>query len=151
MENFSDIISVNRIRDVSPTTKDEVLVELCNLVVDAPEVLNSEKFLEAIRDREKVMSTGIGMGIAIPHAKTSSVSDLVMAVGRCKKGIDFESLDGLPSHIIILMGAPHRKSEEFLKIIAKIGSIFNNSEFKEQFLNAESSGEMFRLLVEKLR
>ena len=150
MKDISEIITVNQVRDISAKTKDEVLVELCNIASDTPNVTDPEGFLKAIRDREKVMSTGIGLGIAIPHAETPSVKDFVIAVGRCKKGIDFESLDGLPVHIIIFMGAPERKRKEFLKLMAKIGTIFNKSGFKERFLDAESSEDIFRLFVENI-
>ena len=149
MKEILEIITAHHIRDVSASTRDEVLVELCDVVADASEVTDPEGFLQAIRDREKLMSTGIGHGIAIPHARTSSVSDFVLVVGRSKKGIDYESLDGLPVHIIILMGAPERKRKEFLTLISKVGELFIDNVFKEQFLDAGSSSEMTRLLKEK--
>ncbi len=150
MKSIFEILKLNQISDISAKTKDDVLVELCGLVANTPEVINSERFLKDIRDREKLMSTGIGLGIAIPHAQTSSVRDFVIAVGRCKRGIDFESLDGKLTYIIILMGAPENKQEEFLELIAKIGAIFNKPGLKESFLDAESPEEMFNLLVKSL-
>ena len=148
MKDISEIITVNKIRDLSAKTKDEILVELCNMVTETPEVTDREKFMKAIRDREMVMSTGIGMGIAIPHATTSSVTDFVMALGRSKKGVDFESLDDMPVHIFILVGAPERKRGEFLKLLAKIGKILNNPGFKKRFLDAESPEENLRMITE---
>ena len=148
MKNISEIITVNKIRDLSAKTKDEVLVELCNMVTETPEVTDRKKFLKAIRDREMVMSTGIGMGIAIPHAITSSVKDFVIAFGRSRKGVDFESLDGMPAHIFILVGAPERRREEFLKLLAKIGKILNNPVFKKRFLDAEFPEENLQMILE---
>jgi mannitol/fructose-specific phosphotransferase system IIA component (Ntr-type) len=146
MDNVSDIFARSYICDLSSKTKDEVLVELCNLASRSPAVINSEGFLQAIRDRERVMSTGLGMGIAIPHAKTSYVNDFVVVVGRCREGVDFESLDASPVHIIILMGSPEDKSNEFLKLISRVGFLFSDSGFKQRFLDASSYEEMRDLL-----
>ncbi len=148
MKDISGILSVDRIRDLTSVTKDEVLRELCSLAATAPQVTDTEGFLQAIRARERAMSTGIGMGVAIPHAKIQSVTDFVMAVGRSRGGVDFDSLDGLPVHIVILMGASDQQSLEFLKLIGRIGATFNRSGFIERFLAAESPEEMYRLLIE---
>ncbi|MHB9028500.1 MAG: PTS sugar transporter subunit IIA [Candidatus Latescibacterota bacterium] len=148
MKDISEILSVERIRDITATTKDDVLVELCGLAATVPQVTDPEDFLRAIRARERAMSTGIGMGVAIPHAKIPSVQDFVMAVGRSIPGVDFDSLDGLPVHIIILVGASDHQSLEFLKLIGKIGAIFNRGGFIPRFLAADGPEEMFRLLTE---
>lgn len=146
MKNITDIISPNLICDLKAETKDEVLVELCNLSADAPGMVNPSGFLKAIKGSEKVMSTGLGMGIAIPHARTSSVSDFIIAIGRTRKGMDFESLDGAPVYIIILLGGPVGKRNDFLKLIAKIGSLFIGQDFIKNFLDANSPQEMYNLL-----
>ena len=148
MKKISDILTVDRIRDIKSRTKEGVLRELTKLASTAPEVSDPEAFLKAIRVRETAMSTGIGMGIAIPHAKIPSITDLVMAVGRSRKGIDFDSLDGLPVHIIFMMGSSDKQSVEFLKLIAKIGALFNERGFQERFLKAKTPEEMYRLLNE---
>lgn len=123
-------------------------MELCSLASTAPEVSDPEAFLKAIRARETAMSTGIGMGVAIPHAKIPSVTDFVMVVGISRAGIEFDSLDGLPAHIIILMGASDSQNMEFLKLIGKIGSLFNQEGFSERFFAANAPDEIFRLLTE---
>jgi mannitol/fructose-specific phosphotransferase system IIA component (Ntr-type) len=148
MKEIRDILTVERVCDVQALTKDEVLAELCALVSTAPEVTDPSAFLHAIRARETAMSTGIGMGVAIPHAKIPSVTDFVMAVGRSRQGIEFDSLDGLPVHIVILMGSSDTQASDFLKLIARIGGLFNSPEFKERFLEAASPAEMYRLLAE---
>ncbi len=131
--------------------KDEALVELCNMVSDNPAVTDPDDFLTAIRDREKIMSTGIGAGIALPHARILSLKDFVIAVGRSKKGIDYESLDGLPVNIFFILGAPEQKRREFLKLIARIGEIFENPGFNKKFLDAETSEDMYELLVKSFK
>lgn len=148
MKKISEILSVDRIRDLSATTKRDVLEEMCALAATAPEVTDPEAFLRAILARETAMSTGIGMGVAIPHAKIPAITDLVMAVGRSRQGIDFDSLDGLPAHIVVLMGASDHQNLDFLKLIGKVGALFNQPGFTEHLLRAETPEEMFRLLTE---
>ncbi len=150
MKEISEILTVDRIRDLTATTKKEALEELCALAATAPEVTDPESLLRALQARETAMSTGIGMGIAIPHAKIPSVTDLVMAVGRSRRGIDFDSLDGLPAHIFILMGASDRQNLEFLKLIGKVGALFNQTGFAERFLRAKTPEEMYTLMSEQV-
>jgi len=145
MKIISDILSINRIKNVKSVKKDKVLAEVCEMLRDVPDVISPKALLKAIKKREAIMSTGIGMGIAIPHAKISSVTDLVMAVGRSEKGIDFQSLDGFPVHLIILIVASDTQGEEFLKILGKIGAFFNKPNNKEKFINAKTSEEVFNL------
>lgn len=144
---IANILDTSRIRELTATTKDGVLRELCDLAATAPQVSDPVDFLRAIGARERAMSTGIGMGVAIPHAKIPSVTDFVMAVGRSRAGVEFDSLDGLPVHIVILMGASDQQSLEFLKLIGKIGAIFNQEGFIERFLAAPGPDEMFDLLT----
>jgi len=147
MKHIADILTVNRICDIKATKKDEAIIELCSMLADAPEVDNLDKFISAIRYREAIMSTGIGMGIAIPHSKTSSLRDFVMAVGRSKKGIDFDALDGLPVHIIVLVGSSDSQGEEFLKVLAEIGVFFSDPENKKLFMRAKSRKEMYKVIA----
>jgi len=147
MSVLFEYLTVEHVRDLSAETKGEALSELCDILAGTPAVVNRDGFLQAIIRRERVMSTGIGNGIAIPHARTHAVSGFVVAVGRIGNGIEFEALDGLPVQVIILMGAPERKKAEFLDLIAEIGSIFSEPGFLQRFLEAGTPEEMFRLLV----
>lgn len=144
---FSKYFMTGQIVDIASTSKDDAIAGVWGTVSGNPAVVEPERFLEAVMERELIMSTGIGSGIAIPHAKTSAVSDFVIAVGRIREGMDFESLDGLPVQIIILMGAPERKRTEFLSLIARIGAVFNTPGFKDDFLGADSPEDMKTLLV----
>ena len=118
---------------------------MSEMVADAPEVTSPDALLRAIKAREAIMTTGIGMGIAIPHAKTSSVTDFVMAVGRSKEGVDYQSLDNLPVHLIILIVASDTQGEDFLKLLGKIGAFFNTPGNKEKFLKAKTPEKVLML------
>ena len=145
MRKISESLSINRIKDIKSTTKNDVLIELCEMLTGVPEVSSLDTLIKAVSAREAIISTGIGMGIAIPHAKISTVADIVIAIGRSLKGIDFESLDGMPVYFFILIAASDTQSEEFLKILAKIGTFFNHPENKKKLLNAESPKEIYSL------
>jgi nitrogen PTS system EIIA component len=147
MMDLANILTVDRIRDLESSNKGDVITELCGLLATAPEVTDPAGFLQAIRARETVMSTGIGMGIAIPHAKIPSVTDFVMAAGRSRAGIDFDSLDDKPVHIVLLLGSSDTQAGAFLKLIARIGELFNRPGYKERFLEAKTPIEMYRLLA----
>ena len=145
MKKISEILTVDRIKDITSVTKDKVLAEMSEMVADASEVTSPDTLLRAIKAREAIMSTGIGMGIAIPHAKTSSVTDFVMAVGRSKDGVNYQSLDNLPVHLIILIVASDTQGEDFLKLLGKIGAFFNTPGNKEKALRAKTPEKVLML------
>ena len=148
MKKISGILTVNRIKDIKAKTKDDVLAELAEMVVDAPEVTSPDALLNAIKAREAIISTGIGMGIAIPHAKISSVTDFVIAVGRSTEGVDFQSLDELPVHLFILIAASDTQGEDFLKLLGKIGAFFNKRGITNKFLKAVNPKQILKLFKE---
>jgi len=145
MKKVMDLLPRERVINLSGQTKDEVLDELCALIAAAPSVTDPVRLAAAIRRRETIMSTGIGMGIAIPHAKISEVTDFVMAAGRSREGIEFQSLDGNPVHLVILIAASNTQGDEFLRLLAKIGRFFNNEAHRERFLSAGSDEDIYRL------
>ena len=149
MKLINNLLTVHTIRDITAVSKDAAIRELCDMVSGNPAVRDIDSFYSAIRSREAIMSTGIGMGIAIPHAKTSFLQDVVMAVGRSKEGIDFDSHDGLPVHIIILIGANDTQGEEFLKVLAEIGHVFKDESFTQRFLEAETPAAMLTMIHER--
>jgi mannitol/fructose-specific phosphotransferase system IIA component (Ntr-type) len=145
MVRISELLNCNRVVELAGSTKDQVLEELCDIVSALPEVTDRSRLLAAIRKREAMMSTGIGMGIAIPHAKTESVTDLVMAVGRSRQGIDFQALDSKPVYLVIFMAGSTTQGDDFLQLLAKIGSFFNSEEHRSQFLAARTTRDIYRL------
>ena len=146
MKLINNLLTVHTIRDITAVSKNAAIRELCEVVSDNPAVRDIDSFYSAIRSREAIMSTGIGMGIAIPHAKTSFLQDFVMAVGRSREGIDFDSHDGLPVHIIILIGVNDTQGEEFLKVLAEIGHVFMDESFAQRFLEAETPAAMLTMI-----
>jgi PTS system nitrogen regulatory IIA component len=127
------------------TGKFEVIEELLDLLVETGVVNDREKALRAILDRESSMSTGMAKGVAIPHGKTDSVRSLVCAVGISKEGIDFESMDGGPSRIIILTLSPENRPAPHLEFMATISRTMN-SEGRSRLLSCTTDRELYEAL-----
>ena len=114
-----DIINEDLIKpDLSATSKEEALTELASLIA-MNEGLDEDKIVGVLKEREKLGSTGIGDGIAIPHGKLKGLKKLVASFGRSKKGIDFQSIDGKPTHLFFLLMAPENTAGVHLKALAR--------------------------------
>lgn len=131
--------------------------ELINALVDTlkQEVENSEQ-LESIRkavfEREKIMSTGVGKGLAIPHAKTQAVSENHAAFALLKEPLDFDSIDNEPVRLVFLLVGPESKNSQHIKLLSRISRLMNSGSFREKVLSCKNSEEIltaFRLEEEK--
>jgi len=118
--SLESIIPPERVVLLEARSKDDVLRELASVIAKSEEVGDADRLLEAIYERERIMSTGIGLGIAIPHAKIPSVRDFVVALGRSEKGIEFNSLDGKPVHFVVMIAGPDDQQERYLQLLARI-------------------------------
>lgn len=145
MRKLYEMLTKDRVVDLKGKNKQDVLQELVDVIATAPEVTDKNDFYISIMKREKIMSTGIGIGLAVPHVKIDSVKDFVMAVGRKKDGIDFDSLDGKSVHLVIMIGANTEQRDDYLKVLAKISVLLKNSEFREKIINAKGSEEIIEL------
>ena len=126
--------------------KKEVLEELCLKVADA-EGIKKDALLEVLLDRERLGSTGIGEGIAIPHGKSRLVNSLHVACGRSNEGVDFDSMDGKPTHLFFLLVAPENTAGVHLKALAKISRLLKDPSFRQEFLAAPGALEMYDIIA----
>lgn len=149
MRKLSEMITKDRIVDLKGKTKQDVLQELVDVISTAPEVTDKNDFFISIMKREKIMSTGIGIGLAVPHVKIDSVKDFIMAIGRKKEGIEFDSLDGKPVYLVIMIGANTEQRDDYLKVLAKISLLLKNPEFRQKMTNAGNADEIMELLKDK--
>lgn len=113
------------------------------------EVTNKEKCYEDLLEREKLGSTGIGEGFAIPHAKSTGVSELIMTVGISKEPIEYEAVDGKPVNIFFMFLSPNELSQEYLILLAKISRYIRENNFKTQLLNAKTQEDIVQILNSK--
>lgn len=137
------------ISDLKSKTKKEVLTELSGVFSTSETMVEKEAMVEVLLEREKLGSTGIGEGIAIPHGKLQGLNNLIVAIGRSKDGIDFESLDGKPVHIFFLLMAPENSAGQHLKALAKISRMLKDDNFKRDLMEADSSEEIHSIMKEK--
>ena len=105
--NLLDILSAESIIvDLQGESKEEIIIELVNSLPVGDAITDRDQALQAVIDREKIMSTGIGDGIAIPHGKSAAVTELVAAMGTQRRGMDFDALDGEPAYVFFLLVSP---------------------------------------------
>lgn len=128
--------------------KEDAIRELAQLMRGAQEVVDFERFLEDVFERERLGTTGIGDGIAIPHARTSAVGQLVIALGRSARGVEFESLDGKKVKLLFLMGTPEGSVSHYLKILAQLTRILKEGAFREKLLKAQDAEAVVTLYRE---
>jgi len=128
--------------------KKEALSELLGLLKKNGYIKDSEEILETVLDREKLGSTGIGQGIAVPHAKTDQIENLVGAVGISDTGISFNSLDGEPVNIMFLIIAPTKSIGLHLKALAKIARLLKNRTFRNALRSAKTPAEVINIIKE---
>lgn len=124
--------------DLKSKDKLSVLKELIEPLAAKGVVEDSDKFLEVVLKREKEYTTGIGMGIAIPHGKSSLVKKASLVFGKSKEGIDYNSLDGKMAHLFFLIAAPEDSDNLHLKILAKLSRSLMHKEVREELNKAET-------------
>lgn len=130
------------------TTKDEIIEELTGLLIQSGNVINRQNVINSIKDREKIMSTGLEKGIAFPHAKTDAVSDVSVAIGIKKEGVDFNALDGNPSNIFVLIVSPFSNSGPHMRVMSSFSGALLHLDVKQKLLEAKSPKEIIEILKE---
>jgi PTS system nitrogen regulatory IIA component len=128
------------------STKEETLDTLIKKTVEFKGLPCGDNFHKAILDREKIVSTGIGMSVAIPHAKLPSLHEFFIVIGVMKKGIDWNALDNAPVRLVFLIGGPDDRQTEYLKILSALTVGLRNEELRKQLLSAGSAKELLKLL-----
>lgn len=131
---------------IKATTKKEVVRELVDLLVNTGEIKNKEELVRVLLARETLGSTGIGQGIGIPHGKSAHVKKLIAAFGLSKQGVDFESLDGEPTHIFFLLVAPEESAGPHLKALARISRLLKDKYFRDMLIKAEDEKDIIRII-----
>ncbi len=129
-------------------SKEGAINELLTLLEERGYIRNKKNIFETIMEREKLGSTGIGQGIAIPHAKTDQIDNLVGALGISKHGVDFDSLDGEFVYIIFLVLAPTESIGNHLKALAKIARLLKDKVFRNALRNSKDAKEAIKTIME---
>jgi len=148
--NIVDLLAAERIMpDLQANNKRGALEELAKTLVNGPDGLSLQTVMEVLLDRERLGSTGIGDNIAIPHGKLPQLSQLKLSFGRSLKGVDFDSMDGKPSHLFFLLLAPVNSAGLHLKALAKISRMLMSQPFRDNLMKAAGAEEIYRLIAER--
>jgi len=135
--------------DLTSKTKKSVLEELVSHLAQNEKKVHQEELLKALLEREKLGSTGINDGVAIPHGKLKNIDNLLAVFGRSREGVDFGALDGKPSHLFFLLVAPESSAGAHLKALARISRIAKSEIFREKCMQAKTGEDLFQLMVEE--
>ena len=144
---LSELLSQDRIKvPLGSRTKDELLRELVDLVASAGQPGSAEAILAAVREREQLLSTGIGSGVAIPHGKTPEVDQLLMAAGVAASPVDFDALDGQPVELFFLLVGPESASGAHIKALSRISRLLRREPLRNSLRTVKSSVEFLDLV-----
>ncbi|MBP2627158.1 MAG: putative IIA-like nitrogen-regulatory protein PtsN [Firmicutes bacterium] len=141
--NIQDLLSASRVKfDLQSNTKMDVINELIDILDADGKLSDKEQYKAAVLRREEEFSTGIGMGIAIPHAKDSSVKEAALTLGISKKGIDYESLDETAAHLFFLIAVPSDSNDVHLKVLSYISRKLMHQEVRDSLLSAKTYADV---------
>lgn len=137
MDIYSMLSPDRIILELESSTKRDALVEIVENLGRGDGVTDVEALKTAILEREEIMSTGVGLTIAVPHAKLSSVKAFTLGLARSSKGIDYDSLDGQPVRIIVTIAAPDNDQNTYLRVLAGVMHVLRNEDNRKLILNAD--------------
>ncbi|HUU26747.1 MAG TPA: PTS sugar transporter subunit IIA [archaeon] len=129
--------------------KNELLARMVEMLYKSGKITDPAPLLKKLLEREKIMTTGIGRGIAVPHAVSPEVKQQTIALGRIPNGTDFDSLDRSPVYFVFLLVGPPKASENHLKTLARISRLIQHTNFIESIKQAESAEDILNILAEE--
>lgn len=149
LSDLQHLLAPERVLITNFSTKRDILTALINNLSSAPQVKNPKKLEEAIWEREKLMSTGIGLGIGIPHVRIYEVSDIAVSIAINKADIiDYQALDDTPVRIVFMVAAAYDQHAEYLKLLASISKLMKDEGFRKELLSVDDSKTAYRMLTQ---
>ena len=135
--------------DLASGTKQEALAEMAGALAREEAGIDEGRLLDVLLEREKLQSTGIGEGVAIPHGRMPGLGRLIATFARSRGGVDFESIDGQVTHLFFLLVVPEHSGGQHLKALARISRFFRDAAFRERLLSAEQLDDVCRAIEEE--
>jgi PTS system nitrogen regulatory IIA component len=146
---MSEIIEEeNIIPDLKAKDKNGVLEELAEVISNREPSVNKRDLVRVLVERERLGSTGIGDGVAIPHGKLNGIKHPLISFGRSNKGLDFDSMDGQTAYLFFLLVAPENSSSVHLQVLAKIAKILKNGTFRKKLMEARTREEIYQTIIQ---
>jgi PTS system nitrogen regulatory IIA component len=147
--NISNLLKNNFITvELKASDKLGVLEELSEIFASNNDDVDAETMVRVLLEREKLGSTGIGDGIAIPHGKIGGIENIYIGFGRSKKGVEFDALDGKPVHLLFVLVAPESASGKHLKALAKISRMLMDQRFRSDLMSAATVDDLYKTITE---
>ncbi len=144
---LTDLITPRRIKiPLEGRTKDELLAELVELTASDGGIDDTQAVLRAVRDREAVLSTGIGHGVAIPHGRSAAVKELRLAAGVTDTPVDFDALDGQPVRLFFVLIGPELAAAAHIKALSRLSRLVRRDDMRERLINVDSPEEFYQVL-----
>ena len=137
------------VADLQARDKNRALEELADALIASEPSLARDEVIEVLLEREKLGSTGIGDGVAIPHGKLAGIPELMLAFGRSRDGVDFESMDGQPAHLFFLLVAPEESVGVHLKTLARISKLLKDAAVRQKLLDAEDQDAIYQVILDE--
>jgi PTS system nitrogen regulatory IIA component len=137
------------IAELTSRDKKSVLEELVSVLVEHGRLQDKEKPVQVLLERERLGSTGIGDGIAIPHGKLKAIKNIICSFGRTRAGIDFQSIDEKPTHLFFLLLAPEDSASEHLQALARLSRLLKDDQLRKRLLEANTKKDIYRIIVEE--
>jgi len=135
--------------ELRSTDKASALREICEVIARANPQLSAARLTDVLLEREKLGSTGVGDGIAIPHGKLAGLQGLLAAFGRSRAGIDFQAIDGKPTNLFFVLFAPENSAGIHLKALARISRLFKTPSFRAAILEAKDAAAIHRQIADE--
>jgi len=151
MATVADYTRASFIIKLESSDKYKAIEELAMVFDRAGICGDLQDLVRSLKEREEIMSTGIGFGIAIPHAKIETVSEMAFAIGISRKGINFDSMDGRPVHLVILVAAGEKQHKEYLRLLSNIMAVLKKDSVKDTIINSDSAGDIVKILATESR
>ena len=129
------------------TTKQSIIKELAGFLATSYDDVDETRLVRILVDREGLASTAIGEGVAIPHGKLPTVKRIIACIGRARRGVDFDSMDGQPTFLFVVLVAPENSTGAHLKALARISRVFKDADFRARLLAAEDAGSMYEIIA----
>jgi len=136
------------VMDMAARTQKEALRELANALAQNIANVGAGELLDLLMEREKLGSTAMGDGIAIPHARCDALERIVIGFGRSRAGINFESIDGQPTHLFFLLVAPKKEGSAHLLTLARLSRVLSDERFRRRLLDIEDVDDLMRAIEE---
>lgn len=132
--------------DLSESTKEDIIKELVDIAAKSNMVRDKEELLAAVLEREKLVTTGVGYGVAFPHAKTRAIKGIIITFGRSEVGVEFEAMDKKPVHLFFLIAAPEDAIGAHLNVMARLSYVMKSEKNRERLMRAKTAGEVMLIL-----